>query len=370
MQIYFVILLFFFILSNNIYANSYNLKDILNGYINITRIHTTGSEFYTDGYLDLALRFNYRFNNKLFFATQVLSRNKYNSSFNDIFTENLNLDYFLLNFTPYQNNRNVHNFQIGKIKVPIGFYNESRDVPFTRPSPILPDSVYSFKLRKLFLSADGGMYKYSRYNNKYNIEFTYGLGYPTTDEYFISNFFPTLLGIIEVEPELSQNITLALSTNNLRHRLKYSYVKSTVKSTNLPTELDMNYSLYSYQYNRNKFSWTSELGITDLEIKNGIDSVVTGWYTQLEYFLTPKLSALIRYEDLTVDLDTNIMRGEGYDSRVLNLKYSLMEDVNLNLYFSNNDGLFPLMPLDLDTGQPLKIQDKWNLYMISMDYKF
>ncbi|WP_255210748.1 hypothetical protein [Methylogaea oryzae] len=48
--------------------------------------------------------------------------------------------------------------RLGRVKLPIGLYNATRDVPFTKPTILLPQSIYFERTRDLALSADGGMF--------------------------------------------------------------------------------------------------------------------------------------------------------------------------------------------------------------------
>jgi hypothetical protein len=45
--------------------------------------------------------------------------------------------------------------RVGRIKTAYGLYNTTRDVPFTRPSIVLPQSIYFERTRNLTVSADG-----------------------------------------------------------------------------------------------------------------------------------------------------------------------------------------------------------------------
>lgn len=44
---------------------------------------------------------------------------------------------------------------LGRIKIPLGLYNETRDVAGTRPSIILPQSVYYENSRTFLINSDG-----------------------------------------------------------------------------------------------------------------------------------------------------------------------------------------------------------------------
>ena len=56
--------------------------------------------------------------------------------------EDMVLDYGLVDFTAWSSAGRRFGLRAGKLKLPIGFYNDSRDAVFTRPGVLLPESVY------------------------------------------------------------------------------------------------------------------------------------------------------------------------------------------------------------------------------------
>ncbi|WP_234269881.1 hypothetical protein [Billgrantia ethanolica] len=65
------------------------------------------------------------------------------------------LDYGVIDYQPFSNQQRTLGIQIGRFKNPLGFYNQTRDVAFTRPSILLPQSIYFDRTRSLGLAADG-----------------------------------------------------------------------------------------------------------------------------------------------------------------------------------------------------------------------
>ncbi len=64
------------------------------------------------------------------------------------------------------------------MKNPLGFYNDTRDVPFTRPSILLPQSIYFDRTRKLAIAADG-VHLYGEYRSDYgDVSFQAGVVRP------------------------------------------------------------------------------------------------------------------------------------------------------------------------------------------------
>ena len=67
----------------------------------------------------------------------------------------LRLDYAQADWQFYQTEVSQLGLKFGKVKLPYGLYNETRDVPFTRPGILLPQSVYVDASRDLLLAAPG-----------------------------------------------------------------------------------------------------------------------------------------------------------------------------------------------------------------------
>ena len=74
----------------------------------------------------------------------------------NIGVDRIQLDYGLLDYRFFSDEQHHHGVRIGRIKNPLGLYNDTRDVAFTRPGVILPQSIYFERTRDLALSSDGG----------------------------------------------------------------------------------------------------------------------------------------------------------------------------------------------------------------------
>jgi hypothetical protein len=69
--------------------------------------------------------------------------------------DGLRVDYAQADWQFYQTTTTQLGLKLGKVKLPYGLYNETRDVPFTRPGILLPQSVYVDNSRDLLLAAPG-----------------------------------------------------------------------------------------------------------------------------------------------------------------------------------------------------------------------
>lgn len=69
--------------------------------------------------------------------------------------DGLRLDYAQADWQFAQTETTQFGLKFGKVKLPYGLYNETRDMPYTRPGILLPQSIYADNTRDLLLAAPG-----------------------------------------------------------------------------------------------------------------------------------------------------------------------------------------------------------------------
>jgi len=115
----------------------------MHGYAAQGYVHSSGNNFFgasSDGsadYYEAGLNAAVQLRPKLLVAAQGAIRD---AGISDDGT--LRLDYALVDYRFLDGPRGSAGVRVGKVKNAIGFYNETRDVVFTRPSILLP-SVYN-----------------------------------------------------------------------------------------------------------------------------------------------------------------------------------------------------------------------------------
>ena len=75
------------------------------------------------------------------------------------------IDFALADISLFESAARRAGVRVGRIKNPLGIYNETRDVPFTHPGIFLPQVVYFDRVRNLVLSTDGGMLYLDTYSD-------------------------------------------------------------------------------------------------------------------------------------------------------------------------------------------------------------
>lgn len=93
------------------------------------------------------------------------------------YAEGIRIDYALLDWLVFSNTDWRANIYLGRFKNNHWLYSSSRDIPFARPSIILPQSIYFDGFRDIAVGADGAAFKISRSNDvlgNFDFNFSYG----------------------------------------------------------------------------------------------------------------------------------------------------------------------------------------------------
>ena len=246
---------------------------------------------------------------------------------------NIRLDYGFIDYAYFTGEASKLGIRLGRMKTPLGLYNDTRDVAFTRPSILLPQSIYFDRTRKLALAADG-VHLYGEYRSDLgDISFQAGVVRPLvrgaeTEVALLGergaalpgHFTPDGLFTSRVMYELDEGrIRLAFSASqlNMDYSPEYSPQPGNPKSGDFGAgSVRFTPLIFSAQYNAERWSLTSEYAIRHLEFKNFTNPSIpssafldtlnyTGesYYFQGVYRFTPAWEAFARYDVLYADRD-------------------------------------------------------------------
>ena len=299
------------VLSSGLHARE-SIDSQFHGFLSQGFSKTNENYFYGDSrdqvswdFREIGVNFSHRFNRFGFISGQILSRKSGNSSDSNAQLDFLQLDYHLLH-------ENVHRlgFEIGRVKNPFGFYNETRDVPFTRPSVILPQSIYFDRTRDLTLSSDGVQFFTSKDFHRAVLRGQFQVAYPRVDSDKLKNIllindksgeFKARLSYIakvSYEPE-GRGITFAISVAQLNS--DYNASATTAASFRFSPRV------ISLQYNTLKWSLTGEYARRPFDFNNLPLSLplshIEGesYYLQSTWRMTHKFSVFARYDAAYID---------------------------------------------------------------------
>lgn len=166
----------FYLFALNVEASEQNFQ--FHGFAAQGLIDVDGSDFVNnDGSLsprltELGINGSYQLSSTLRLAGQVVYLNGGNR-----YAEGIRVDYALLDWLAYDNSAWQVNIYLGRFKNNHWLYSSSRDVPFARPSIILPQSIYFDGFRDIAVGADGAAFKISHSNDDYgNFDFNFSYG--------------------------------------------------------------------------------------------------------------------------------------------------------------------------------------------------
>ncbi|MFQ5587788.1 MAG: hypothetical protein ACE5F7_03020 [Nitrospiria bacterium] len=353
-------------------------------------ILTSDNHFFGDSekgsfrFSELGLNTSIQFTPDFQFSAQVLSRQAGEGDEGDP-----RLDYGLLDYRWISSDRRGLGFRLGRIKNPLGFYNDTRDVAFTRPSILLPQSIYFDRTRNLALSADGAGVYFEYRTDAGNFFYELEVGYPEVDDE------ETKLAFIDKLPgsldnHLSYISRLIFEKDGGKVRLGLSGAIVNIRYQPAPPftsrgDIRFRPVIFSAQYNAERWSLTSEYALRYTKHRNvgGISDSLMGEsiYFQGTYRMTQQFEALLRY-DLAFQ-DRNDRNGKEFESTTPSGKPAhtqFAKDATVGLLWSITpvwmtrieyhyvDGT-AWLPL-LDNPAPSMTKRYWDMFAILVSFRF
>ncbi len=261
----------------------------------------------TFGFREVGLNASVQLLPSLLISAQALHRHAGQSS------QDIRLDYALIDYRAYSSEDSHFGIRLGRIKNPLGFYNETRDVAHTRPSIMLPQSIYFDRTRNLAMAADGGHIYGETRTDKGDFSYQFGVVMPYVAG---AQTGAAVLGAAAAYPgSLSSRVSYIgrglYEYDGGRIRLAVSGAQTNIGyNPAAPYPSDMHSGsilftpvIFSAQYNAERWSLTSEYAIRHLEYNNFgqiPNTNITGesYYFQGIYRFTPKWEGVLRYDAL------------------------------------------------------------------------
>ena len=330
---------------------------------------------------------------KLQLSAQVLSRRAGEGN-----TGMPRLDYAFLDYRLYSHEANQFGIRVGRIKNPFGFYNETRDVAFTRPSIMLPQSIYFDRSRNVGLSSDSvQLYGDAAIFDWGTLSTQFGVTLPIVSN---KEWESSLLGGIQpghMERDVSYIGRGIFETNDKRLRLGVSgiwlntaYDPQGARDPLGAGALEFTPVFFSAQYNTERWTLTSEYAIRPFQygdsfkapVLKGLHFVGESYYFQGEYRFTPKLEGILRYDALFTDRSDR----SGSDWAALNparqglehsrfarditvgIRWNVTPEFMLRAEYHHVNGTGWLSRLD--NPSPRDTVKNWDLFAIQASYRF
>jgi hypothetical protein len=305
-------------------------------------------------------------------------------------TEGLRLDYAQLDYRFLSSDRYEMGIRLGRVKNPYGFYNDTRDVVFTRPGITLPDSVYleAEGLRSVLFSRDGGqLYAGAQLgDHDLSLEASFAAKTRLSDKER-REIFGGLNLPVEIELEHFHAARLQDEWNGGMVRLALSYLHGTLAVDPDPAvpiqgHTTSDIAVASARYNAKRFAITGEYRLlwtsSDTNLAPPQTVVGDGFYLQGEYRVLPHWTLLGRYS--ASFSDRNDHDGRTYAAQTGVDRYTRFahdETLGLNWQPSEHWGLWAeyhqvqgsaTVPVADNIGRVPAGQ--WNLFQLMAGYRF
>ncbi|TAL55982.1 MAG: hypothetical protein EPN89_00015 [Methylovulum sp.] len=364
----------------------------LHGFLTQGFFHSSNNNVYgqsddgiSPGLTEIGLNAAYQPFNRLRFAAQGLYRR--GGAVDD---SSARLDYGLADLTLWTYKSGQIGIRGGRIKIPFGLYNETRDVPFTHPTILLPQGIYFDRSRSLLRSADGGSFYIDQRTNYGNFAFKFNVGSPLGNHQEIRSSIlgPNAQGEFEGQPGMATQLNYEI--NGGEYIFAVSYMDLELDYQPLAGEplssgkAHIQPLLFSAQYNGEKFTLTAEYDYRWNELSHfgphvpDFNSITESWYIQGSYQFLAQLQATVRYDVLYNNKDDKTGKRAaafGLPNHIayatdwtFGLRYDINTSWMLRADYHRIHGTAWLSQAD-NPDRQLTVQD-WNLYGLQISFKF
>jgi hypothetical protein len=303
------------------------------------------------------------------------------------------LDYAVADYRVLSEATSQAGLRAGKVKNALGFYNETRDVVFTRPSILLP-SVYSDNQnqRSLIFTAPGAQVYGGAFVGQHELTFTGTVN----AERDVRESDERLLVSLTVPSDLrigdSWNLQVMDSIDGGKWQLAYSYFAgqfrlSTAPEINLVGRFDVDLNVFSARYNAERFTVTAEYVLVDND--NRLTFMGTPFlhqrvaadsgYLQAEYRVRSNWTLMARMDGFYRDRHDRSGRDFAAANPGVDRRSQFAHDFTIGVNWRPDEhwgvwaehhwinGTATLQPLE----NPPPVRDqRWSMLMLMAGYKF
>lgn len=339
-------------------------------------------------YRELGLNASLRPLPNLQLSAQIVSRVAGEGSNGDV-----RLDYGFADYSFISNETSLWGLRLGRIKNPFGLYNDTRDVAFTRPSILLPQSIYFDRTRNLAFSADSLEVYGEHRSERGDISFQFGVIEPIVDD------LDTEVAVLggdrpgKLDAKSSYIGRAIYERDGGRLRLAISGAQVNVgydPALSFPADFksgSIRFTpwIFSVQYNTERWSLTSEYALRHFELKDfgvaplNLDFTGESYYLQGTYRFNPKWEAVLRYDVLYTDKadrdGSNFAAATGRPAHnrfakdwTVGLRWNITPSLMLRGEYHRVNGT-AWLPL-LDNPNPSESTQHWDLFAMLVSYRF
>ncbi|OUR80433.1 hypothetical protein A9Q75_10450 [Colwellia psychrerythraea] len=381
---------------NETYSNSQDFQ--LHGFISQGLIDVNGSDFVNDDgdvsaeLTEIGLNASYQLSDKFRIAGQVVYLDGGNR-----YSQGARIDYALIDWSAFTSENWQANVYFGRFKNNHWLYSSSRDIPFARPSIILPQSVYFDGFRDIAVGSDGIATKVSYSTDDYG-NFDWQLSYgksPISDEQTKNILSEFAQGSAEQNHDAQTSLYWQPTFSPWRFGIsllnaEFTYDQGDTGSGDMFYDSDFTFQYYTMNalYEGENWEFSGEIYqqrfIIDGFYYPGFqrDSIGQGFYLQSRYKLTQKVTLLARYEDFYSDKDDKdgkkLEQATGgavpyyfgfHKDVTLGLNYDITSNFSARMEYHWVNGAGKLTPVVVPNTQINDTED-WQMWAIQLMYWF
>lgn len=367
----------------------------VHGFVAQGVIDVDGSDFVSDDQgvslrlTEIGLNASYQLTSDIRLAGQAVYLNGGNR-----YDAGVRVDYLLLEWALHNTQNWQTKLYLGRIKNYHWLYSSTRDVPMTRPSIVLPQSVYFDATRDMSIGGDGGAIA-TRFSHERigDVDVTASIGISP-----ISNEQTTILmgskstGKLTQKNDFQASIYWTPSLSQWKFGLATTNADFTYKSglndDFMAGELDLERFYANAEYQAENWTFSAEILQENIKL-NGLrfpdfvnDIKGEGGFVQLQYNVAPKLQFLGRYEhyyankndkhgrQLELNTSGTVPHYFGYQyDYTIGLKYRLASKIELQFEHHWIQGTARLTPVLIPEPRINK-DEYWQLWALQLMYWF
>jgi len=362
----------------------------IHGFASQSYLHTTGNNFFGHStnmgsldFTEMGINGSWRPLTNLQTSMQVVYRRAGKTD-----NQDLRIDFGFLDYSFLSDAEHLAGVRLGRVVNPYGLYNDTRDMPFTRPSILLPESIYIDLNRNFALSGDG-IQLYGEHRSAFGDFFLQINGvYTRTEDPTLKNFFTSAMGSGELEGEPSWVGRLMYEWDGGKVRLGVTSAKANARFNPDAAEfksssLSFEPILFSAQYNAEKWSLTGEYARRELNVSKfgpaaaDLGMIGESYYVQGTYRFTSNWEGFLRYDayypdrsdrngkKLAAAIGQPAYNGYAKDFTV-GLRWDVSPSVMLRGEYHYIEGTAWTSELE-NTGNTAKY---WDLFGLSVSFRF
>lgn len=364
----------------------------VHGFASQAAVKTSDNHFFGNSpatsfdFTEIGVNASLLLNPKILLAGQLLARRA-----GEMYDGTPALDYGLADIMLASSAEQRWGIRVGRIKNPLGIYNETRDVPFTHPGIFLPQVIYYDKVRNLVLSTDGLLFHSESYNDQGALSLAVGGGRSVIDDnvewVYLGNDFDgdlrdSYIGLFRIwYTTPSERLQFGLSGAELLFQFNPGQNSPLGDGT-----IESFFWTASFQYSAEDWTLTAEYAGEPIEWRGfgpvPLDRKGTteGYYLQGTYRFHPDVELLLRYEEGFADRNNR----DGIRDSMLagglppfnsfskiwtaGLRWNIDRHWMVRAEYQRHHGTFVLSPREnLDHSQ---LRADWNLFAVQAAFRF